>query len=171
MKNYLVLLNPVSERNKQAGKGKMVPDAGVRYFRVTCVTSVWCNPFYFLLAKVVLLLCRKLRCFLVTSCLLPCAKSCVTSCDESLLPWGNFFKQNATSFWHESHYFRLSSYILRSNTVFRIDQKIKNSKLFVNVFQGSICNMLVRSFALCFFIATLITVGKRTTGSLDSTPI
>ena len=42
---------------------------------------------------------------------------------------------------------------------------------FVKVFEGSDCNMLVRSFVLCLFIAALITTGKRKSASTDNTNI
>lgn len=64
----------------------------------------------------------------------------------------------------------ISSYNQSSSTVLRTNQNTNNRRLFVKVFEGSDCNMLVCSFFLCLFIAAG-TTGKRTSGSTDSTTI
>lgn len=90
-------------------------DPGVRYFRVTCVTAVWCNPFYFLVAKDMLLLRHKLRYFLVMSCYFRVPKVALLTVTKVYFRETTCLKQNAL--WHESHYFRVKlcdmiSYIL-----------------------------------------------------------
>lgn len=130
----------------------MALDAGVRYFCVTYFSSIWCNLFYFLVTKDVLLPCVLLPCAIgcVTSL---CRKSCYFSCFRVRVSWVVLLACNdirVTSVCHKRYLLvtvrhfivtkvaplpceisDISSYNQSSSTVLRTDQTINNRRLFV----------------------------------------